>query len=94
VLFRSGSFSAGASGGFGALAGASASAGVSSSLGAFNGLRTTTTVTRRSSSLVVASSTASLPATSGQFALGGAAISSTSSGLRADVGVSARIRFD
>jgi hypothetical protein len=86
-------FSGGASAGFGATAGASASAGVSSSLGAFNGLRSASSVTRQSSLLVATGASASLPATSGQFALGGAAISSTSSGLRADVGISARIRF-
>lgn len=88
-------FSANASAGvgFGATAGASASAGVSASLGAFGGLRTSATVTRQGSALVAASASASLPATSGQFALGGAAISSTSSGLRADVGISARLRF-
>jgi hypothetical protein len=90
-------FSAGAgvsaSAGFGATAGAIASAGVSSSLGAFNGLRTSTTVTRQRSTLVVAAAPI-LPAASGEFALGGAAISASSSGLRADVGISARIRFD
>ncbi len=85
--------SAGASVGFGASAGATASAGVSASLGAFSGLRTSATVTRQGSALVAASASASLPATGGQFALGGAAISSTSSGLRADVGISARLRF-
>jgi hypothetical protein len=93
--------SAGFSAGFGATAGGSASAGVSASLGAFGGLKASSSVSATSSTRALASlnlaptaQRVDLPAASAEFALGGKAVTTTSSGLRTDVGVSARIRFD
>lgn len=84
-------------------AGGSASAGVSASLGAFGGLKASATASAISgrngaalASLNLQNSTprVDLPAASAEFAIGGKAITTTSSSLRTDVGVSARIRFD
>lgn len=90
----SGGIGLGGSLGIGASAGASA--GVSASMGAFAGLRAPTLGGTASASALFAppAAPAAQAAASGEFALGGASISATSSGLRADVGVSARIRFD
>jgi hypothetical protein len=90
-------FSAGISGGFSA--GGSASAGVSASMGAFGGLKASASVSigtpaLPSLNLPTATARVELPAASSDFALGGKAVTTTSSGLRTDVGVSARIRFD
>jgi contractile injection system tube protein len=80
-------------------AGGSASAGVSASMGAFAGLKASASATvapRGLPSLNVPALSArvqAVPATA-EFALGGKAVSTTSSGLRTDVGISARIRFD
>lgn len=81
--------------GIGAGVGVGASAGAGS-LGAFAGLgtsRTPAAVRLDASALQVP---ASLPPASvgGQFALGGKAVGASSAGMKADMGVAARIKFD
>ena len=85
--------SAGAGAGIGF--GVSASAG-SSSLQAFAGLgtsKTPTSVRIDASALQAPPRTASV-AVGSEFALGGKAVSASSSGMKADMGISARIKFD
>ena len=87
----------GIAGGFSA--GGSASAGVSASMGAFGGLKVSASATVGAKGLptlnvpALSAPVTAVPATA-EFALGGKAVSTTSSGLRTDVGISARIRFD
>lgn len=97
------SASAGAGAGIGIAggisAGGSASAGVSASMGAFAGLKASASATAGAKGLpslnvpALSAKVTAVPATA-EFALGGKAVSTTSSGLRTDVGISARIRFD
>jgi hypothetical protein len=82
--------------GLGVSVGGGASAGVSAAQGAFDGLRASRASARATPTLVLPALAplAARPAASGEFALGGASLSSSASGLRADVGITARIRFD
>lgn len=92
------SFSAGAGVSLGAKAsvsaGGGASAGIPASAGAFAGLgpsRTSTTVALDTRAFQARGSTATVAS---EFAVGGRAVASASSGLKTDVGATARIRFD
>lgn len=75
-------------------ASAGASAGVSASMGAFAGLRAPSVSVSVGTLTAPLAAPAAQASASGEFALGGASISATSSGLRADVGLAARIQFD
>jgi len=86
-------FSATAGGGF-AGAGFSSSGSGSSSLQAFAGLGPSKTPTVARVDMGMSQAPAVTATASGNFALGGKVVGSGSAGLRADMGATARIRFD
>ncbi len=83
------------SGSFG-FASASASRGVSASMGAFAGLGASRTplVARVDAGLFTAPVATASASASANFAIGGQVIGTASAGLKADVGATARIKFD
>lgn len=82
-------------GAVGAAVGAASSA-AANTLDAFAGLSAAAASVPRSAALDLSSFDVKMevPAASAQFALGGQVVAPVSSGLRTDVGISARIRFD